>query len=61
MALYEIRKQGKAKTEKVEHDKDMAVAWADEQTKETGAIYEVYEIKQVHMTSLVKEEVIDFW
>ena len=61
MALYEIREHDKSKTANVVHDKVEAIAWADNQTKETGKIFEVYEVKQVHLTSKINEMVLDFF
>ena len=56
MALYEVREHDKPETKRVEWDKDKALLWADEQTKLDGLIYDVYEIKHVYVTSLVKED-----
>ena len=61
MALYEIRKHNSSKTDKVEHDKEVAIAYATEKALETGESFDVYEIKHVHVAAPIKEEVFSFF
>lgn len=61
MAQYEIKAVGAKKPTHTEHDKDKAITWADTQTKESGVVFDVYEIKHIHLTSKMETEDFAFF
>jgi len=61
MAQYEVKAQGKAKVAHTAHDRQPAIDWAEAQTLSTGVVYEVYEIKHVHLTSKVQPAEFEFF
>ena len=65
MALYEIRKHSLVPSEgeivHKEHDKQAAIEWADTQTKETGELFDVVEIKHIHITSNMEADDFAFF
>lgn len=64
MALYEIRKHNVIPSEgecvHKEHDKDKAIEWANTKTTETGELFDVVEIKHIHITSTASVDDFDF-